>query len=595
MVSLNSKAEEFADKSRDLPSFKTFSLIAVKENVAGILNMIGRVEGIFSTYTLHDISHVDDMLNMLDWLVPPSTQKEMTPVDWLQIVLSIYLHDLGMVVTSAEYDNRMDNPKFCEFLESLDKDAEGKDYLARTENMNPDEKKRFFYQEFVRMQHASRIREWITGRHSIQWGDTVKLIAEEIAKILETLPSRFREHLAIVCESHHKDNLDKVEFFPLCQRYGSNSKELANVQYSAILLRTTDLLHVTKDRTPSVMYKTIRLSDPKGVDEWRKQMGTFSVNMKPREFDPKDIESHVIVAGADFTEERPFFALTEYLAYADEQVKQSKRWADISQKKPDGKHYFFPWHTVEGNILVEGNEPFRMKFELDRGRLLDLLVGHTIYNDPTVAVRELLQNAIDAVRFQHHLMEIEAGRSKQPFGRVLIKWNPEERELIVEDNGTGMDLDIIKFHLMRVGSSFYDTPKFNTEHADFTPISRFGIGILTCFMISDDIEIITCKQDGAYRIRMSSVHADYLLKKLESGHSSLKGLEQHGTRVRLRLRSSIDLTKKCMLDIVRYWIILPVCEVLYSEKGKEPQHIGFGNPAEALRYFQFKDPRENCS
>ena len=44
-----------------------------------------------------------------------------------------------------------------------------------------------------------------------------------------------------------------------------------------------------------------------------------------------------------------------------------------------------------------------MRFELDRGRLLDLLVGHTIYNEPTVAVRELLQNAIDAVRFQRHL------------------------------------------------------------------------------------------------------------------------------------------------------------------------------------------------
>jgi molecular chaperone HtpG len=307
MVSLNSNAEKFAEEAHNLPKFKIFSLPGIKENIANLLDMIGREKGIFSTYTKHDISHVDEMLNMLDWLVPPSTQKEMTPVDWLLTTLSIYLHDLGMVVTREEYESRMNNTKFREFLESLEKDADGKDYLARTEKMSPDEKDVFFYQEFIRKQHATRIREWITGRHSSHWGLAVKPIADEIAKILENLHPRFRENLATVCESHHKDDLNKPAFFPLCQRYGSDPKELANVQYSALLLRTADLLHVTSDRTPSVMYKIIHISDPKGVEAWQKHIGTFSVNMKPREFDPEDTGSHIIVVGADFTEEKPFF------------------------------------------------------------------------------------------------------------------------------------------------------------------------------------------------------------------------------------------------------------------------------------------------
>ncbi len=588
MVSLNSNAEKHAYKTLDLPLFKQFSLTGVKEKVSNILDMIGRVEGLFSTYTIHNISHVDEMLNTLDWLIPLSTQKEMTPVDWLLTVLSIYLHDLGMVVTSDEYCHRMDNPKFQEFLQSLNKDIEGKDYLARTEKMSADEKERFFYQEYVRDQHATRISEWIKGDHSNKWNQRVKPVAEEIAKILSDLPPRFRNDLAVICESHHKDNLDKDELFPLCRHYGNNPKELGNVQYSAILLRTSDLLHVTKDRTPSVMYKILRLSDPKGVDEWEKQIGTFSVHMQNREFNPNDHDTHVIVIGADFTEERPFFALTEYISFADSQVKQSKRWADMSQKKHDGKNYSFPWHTIKGDIRVEGNEPVTMSFELDRGRLLDLLVGHTIYNDPTVAIRELLQNAIDAVRFQYHLNEKDGAS----MGSVNVNWDSEKLELIVEDNGIGMDSDVIKFNLMRVGSSFYDTPKFQSEHADFTPISRFGIGILTCFMISDDIEIITSQQNGGYRIRMSSVHADYLVKKLEPGNLSLKGLEPHGTRVILKLRSSIDLKERSMFDIVRYWIILPACRISYSENGQKPQLVGFGNPVDALRYFQFKDSSE---
>lgn len=91
---------------------------------------------------------------------------------------------------------------------------------------------------------------------------------------------------------------------------------------------------------------------------------------------------------------------------------------------------------------------------------------------------------------------------------------------------------------------------------------------------------------------MSSVHADYLLKNLKPGHPSLSGLEPHGTRVRLRIRSSVDFKERSMLDIVRYWIILPACELLYFEKGKEQQPIGFNTPSEALNYFYLKDSPE---
>lgn len=403
MVELRSNAEKLADQARELPNFKDFPLPGVKEHVAQILDMIGRVEGIFSTYTKHDISHIDTMLDMLDWLVPPSTKEIMSPVEWLLITLSVYLHDLGMVVTADEYFKREENPLYNEFREGIEKDPNGKDYLARVnKSMTTEEKEKFFYQEFVRSEHAKRIREWISGRHSTYWGENVKPVSDKIAELLKPLPTRFREHLATVCESHHKEDLHKVDKYSIFQPYGNHAAEAANVQYAAIMLRTVDLLHVTKDRTPSIMYKTLRLSDPKGVDEWKKQQGTFSVRMKTREFNPNDIDSHVISISADFSEERPYFVLAEYLTYAEEQITLSKRWVEGSQKDRNAKNYWFPWHSVKGSILVEGNEPVQMNFEFDRGRLLDLLVGHTIYNDPTVAVRELLQNAIDAVRYQHY-------------------------------------------------------------------------------------------------------------------------------------------------------------------------------------------------
>jgi molecular chaperone HtpG len=582
MADLVTNAERAADAARQLPEFTHLALLGIKSNVSEMLALIGR-EGVFSTYSLHDISHIDAMLGMMDWLVPPSTWKVMTPPDWLMVTLAVYLHDLGLLVRAEEFETRNANPEFRKWFDGLSSSGEGRDYIARTHRMTADEKDRFFFQEFVRMGHATRVKEWITGRHSRIWGPKAKVIADQVAAILAVLPVRFRDYLGTVCESHHKDNLDNADLFPLCARCGSDRAEVINVQYAAILLRTADLLHVTKDRTPSRMFQLIKLSDPKGVDEWDKQLGTFAVGPKGRELIENDPESAVIVLHADFTEERPLFALQEYVAYGDSQIKQSKRWADRSQQTPDGRAYSFPWHSLIGDIRLEGVPPQRMRFDLHRGRLLDLLVGHTIYNDATVAIRELLQNSIDAVRYQHHLVT----RSPNPagIGFTSVAWESSSRILSVHDNGIGMDRDTIEHHLMKVGASYYNTPQFEAEHADFTPISRFGIGILTCFMISDDIEIVTIKDGIGHRIRMTSVEADYLLRDLQPGAPELDGLEPHGTRVTLRVRDTVDFSTNTVGDILRHWVILPECEVTYMENGKDAERIGFDSAAAALESY----------
>ncbi|MBE9535031.1 MAG: ATP-binding protein [Proteobacteria bacterium] len=589
-------AEKQADAARNIDGFKDFALDGVRDKVTMILNMIGRVDGVFSTYTLHDISHVDAMLNMLEWLVPPETREKLTPVEWLLIVLSFYFHDLGMVVTHDEFRTKEEDPLFRTFAESLNNDPNSRDYMDRLQNIPEQERDAFLYQEFIRANHAHRIREWVTGEHDRTWGEHLDPVANEITSILHTLPTRFRRNLADICESHHKDNLEDRSYFPLCQRYGP-PEAVANTQYIALLLRTTDLLHITKDRTPSIMFRTLNISDLMGVEEWKKQMGTFTVSMKTREFHPSEADTHLVVVSADFDEERPFFVLTEYIAYANQQIEQNHRWASKSQQEADAKHYWFPWYRVEGDIRVEGNEPRPMRFELDRGRLLNLLVGHTIYNDPTVAVRELLQNAIDSVRYQYYLDDRDARSESLPLqmGRVSVKWHDGKRQLIVQDQGVGMDLDIIKHHLMTVGASFYDSPAFKVDSADFIPISRFGIGILTCFMVSDNVEIRTWKNGQGHRIRMSSVQADYLIKELRDGDRITGEDDEHGTTVSLILRPSVDLSERSILDILKHWVVLPACEVLYEETGKPPEKIGFSSPSDALRYFLFEAENDEAS
>ena len=145
-----------------------------------------------------------------------------------------------------------------------------------------------------------------------------------------------------------------------------------------------------------------------------------------------------------------------------------------------------------------------MKFELDKDNILKLLIGHTLYSNSNVVLRELAQNAIDACRLMDSNSKVGSS-GYQP--RVVITWKPTSCELVIQDNGTGMDEHIIKNYLFKVGASRYQSDEFKKQNSDFHSISRFGIGLLTCFMISDEFEITTLwhKEKNAHKLRIKGM------------------------------------------------------------------------------------------
>ena len=61
----------------------------IKKQVEKLLSHIGDY-GFFIEYTKHDISHIEEMLKIVEWLIPGQTQDVMTPAEWMMLVLSIY-------------------------------------------------------------------------------------------------------------------------------------------------------------------------------------------------------------------------------------------------------------------------------------------------------------------------------------------------------------------------------------------------------------------------------------------------------------------------------------------------------------------------
>ena len=104
MTMLSSQAEANAEKATKLESFP-INLPEIKRTVESILSLFGK-NLLFSEYTTHDISHINDMISTLDWMIPDDTKQSLTDGEWLTIVLSIYFHDMGLVVTEEEFNNR---------------------------------------------------------------------------------------------------------------------------------------------------------------------------------------------------------------------------------------------------------------------------------------------------------------------------------------------------------------------------------------------------------------------------------------------------------------------------------------------------------
>lgn len=572
---LSTFSERKAEMSESLSVFSGLKISYIKEKVTEILGLIGR-DGIFDEYTRHDISHINTMLESLDWIIPENTKEIMTAADWLLTVLAIYFHDMGMLVTRNEFEKRYQTG-YKTFKSEFLIDENNMDFITKLNLLKEEKQERFLYQEFVRQNHAIRIKNWIEGNLDTTYGISEDIVSE-ISDLLRPLGEEFKRDLALVCESHHLDDLTDFDKYPVSKPYGNRSDTTANVQYVAVLLRTADLLHITENRTPSISFKLISPTDPISQEEWAKQAAVRNVRAeKARDKNGNvddTIQSDTIEVHATFKEKSGFFGLTSYLNYAEHQMEKSFKAVKIANDTLVTKHTF-PWRNInQDNIKTNGflSQPFN--FTLDIKKILELLTGHTLYNDSNVVIRELIQNSLDAVRLQSCI-------DNSFEGEVLVKWNSTENTLIVQDNGTGMTQEIIENFFLKAGVSRYQDEKFKKDYPNFSSISRFGIGILSMFMIADDINVITTniEEEKARKISLRTVHGKYLIELLEKSKPEVREIGLHGTSIKLKVRPNVVIDN--ILDTVKRWIVFPKCKVTVQIDGKN-HAIGYESPKQAL-------------
>ncbi|NUS24979.1 MAG: HSP90 family protein [Streptomyces sp.] len=142
-------------------------------------------------------------------------------------------------------------------------------------------------------------------------------------------------------------------------------------------------------------------------------------------------------------------------------------------------------------------------FQVDLRGLVDLL-SHHLYSSPRVYLRELLQNAVDA---------ITARRAEQPGAPATVRLYAAGGALRVEDSGVGLTEADVHDLLATIGRSSKRADAIQEARSEF--LGQFGIGLLACFVVAERIRVVsrsartpdaapvewTASDDGSYTVR----------------------------------------------------------------------------------------------
>jgi len=119
-------------------------------------------------------------------------------------------------------------------------------------------------------------------------------------------------------------------------------------------------------------------------------------------------------------------------------------------------------------------------FQVDLHGVVDLFARH-LYSSPRVYLRELLQNAVDA---------ITARRATEPGCPALVRIDGlPGGGLQVSDTGIGLMCAQAEELLATIGHSSKRVDDLESARGDY--LGQFGIGLLSAFMVAEEIEMLS--------------------------------------------------------------------------------------------------------
>ncbi|HEV7771099.1 MAG TPA: ATP-binding protein [Solirubrobacterales bacterium] len=473
-----------------------------------VSDWLGYIPTTFPHYTRHSIAHSDEIIKELSGLIfvdydPAQPISPFSSMELYVLAAGAYLHDAGMVVSDAEKASLLDSSEWAEWtgegpasarwraIQEIRKQAGNSPAEAAQAHFAADLQTRYLIAEYIRRKHHERVdvlRDQPTLLSKADLGD----------------PS-LRKTIVDVCVAH---GLTSAEL-AMDERYPTRRDirgSPVDVRFMAILLRLGDLLDLSHDRGCPLLLNAASPLPAGSIAHWQQYQ-----RIVHRVTSPDRLE---LQAECETQEEHRL--LRDWCQWIEDEARDAQLlmrgsdrhggWQPPNARLADPD----PTFTIKPSSSAK-YVPVDWRIESDPATILGRL-SSDIYSSDLAFLRELLQNALDASRCRVFAEQGSHSQSDGWWTAVALKACREipvevslesftksdagsgiekvKQVISVSDQGIGMDTERVQQYLLHAGRSFYDSAAFRKQYG-FVAASRFGVGFLSVFGVSDRVEVWT--------------------------------------------------------------------------------------------------------
>ena len=461
----------------------------------------------------------------------------LSPSDTWLLLMSAYLHDIGMSLTYDLIEETWEDEKFQDHLKYISEKSNDKD-LKKAANYLLDIQNEIIGDDTDRENKRNNFQK--------KWAVKTRYYVTLI--IANYFRKNHAENSKNIIQNNNKFSLDENDLFN-----NRISDLLGEISYSHQLdfEEMMDLLKYKSDGIyndkihPRFIAAMLRMGDLLDLDNGRFNNRIEGVFGKLPNSSKNHQLKHTSITHLLVSPEKIEFAAN---CSNNETYRELKSWSNWL--KNEIKNLSINWNNIiPGNfesgpptignfdLLInnrdESEEQADLRFNLSQEKAFDIIEGSGIYDNNLVFIREIIQNAIDANKIQlwrdikkngiyDGMLNAKKIRypndiPKEIYDNYYVKINIEKYEqdddncslkISIEDRGCGFTKDDLN-RLADVGDSWksnYNNKKLIASMPFWLkPTAAYGMGLQSAFLVTDEIEIETNPPAGtAKKISMVS-------------------------------------------------------------------------------------------
>jgi molecular chaperone HtpG len=472
----------------------------------------------FPAYTDHGVAHIQETLVTSVGLITDASWEVLGPEDVAVLILAIILHDSAMHLSEDGFAALVRSPQVVPGLGDRPWSALWEDYLVEAQRWDGRTLTRMFGENAgpVRIPDLDDLSR-LTPADYLLVGEFLRRhharLAHEIARFgypgppgerltLGSTPPHIADLAGAVARSHGLPLRVMVDY--LRASYRLPVQRNVHAVYLMAVLRIADYIQIHPGRAPRQYRMVYRISSPESRGEWDAHADIVEISAVHD--DPEAL--YVEAAPRDI---HTFLRIRRWLLGIQGELDMA--WAVLGEvfgrfTREGLDRLSLALRRVRSNLESADERSRDFGFVPAEARftaaveLLDLLVQPLYGNRPEIGVRELCQNAVDAVRERDEYLARTPGAHAAPAAgaadvEVTLRQEGGRYTLTVQDYGIGMTPEVVVQYFLRAGASFRRSSAWkqlyedSDGHSRILRAGRFGIGALAGFLLGDGIHVVT--------------------------------------------------------------------------------------------------------